>query len=718
MNAMNRREFLGAGIVAGIEIAHPVLAHPRAMFPSVDTGLSSSGAPTARRMPRWLDEMPLVMAGCWDEFPLFARRVGGMPAWYPEIYREIQSEETVQKLKEIGVTLAIIPFFKGFGLEAEKPSIDRSRELTKRLKQAGIRVGVYVGSTIMFETFLVEKPEAKAWFAPDFQGKPLVYPGQPFRQRVYFMHPGYREYIKRVIRLAVEDLGVDLIHFDNTSLQARTEIFRHPLAISDFRAYLQKKYRPSELTERFGFSDLKFIVPPEIVEDPERIKDPLSQELADFRCHQLTEYYAEMSSYIHSLNPEVAVENNPSSGVSGRNMIWDQGVSYPQLLRQVNAVFTEEGDTAGVSPDGVLVSKIRTFKSAVPRNNVIFCYTYGSVGAWGYDWEPGGPLQMAESMAYNRQSVGMIGGFHDAPDLPAVERKYVRFFRDNFEYFRDAKPVADVALLYSYATMGFNNGRPQDSFMLASQMMIQNRLLFDIVFDDQLADLSRYPVLFLADQECLSDEQIQRIRDFVSNGGGLVATEQTSLYTEWRRRRKNFGLRELFGVDAPKWNGFHEPDSNLPGGPIRQNFGKGKIIYVPEITPSVKRPPNAAMTSPYWAPAANEKVLRDAVRWVIGDRPTVETGPGLSSYVTVELRHQQAKNRLLLHVLNYDHARTPSIRNIPVEVAIPNGHKLKRIQWLTPDRSGAGSLQWTGDSTVKFSLPVLEIYSIVVLDLE
>lgn len=40
------------------------------------------------------------------------------------------------------------------------------------------------------------------------------------------------------------------------------------------------------------------------------------------------------------------------------------------------------------------------------------------------------------------------------------------------------------------------------------------------------------------------------IRKDVQNGGGLVSTEQTALYDDWRRRLTNYGLADVFVVKA------------------------------------------------------------------------------------------------------------------------------------------------------------------------
>lgn len=146
--------------------------------------------------PAWLDEAPIIIVGGWDDMPLFRRRVGSLRTWHDEAYEQAHTEERVLQLKELGVTLAVLHFYKGFGLEAEAEHLAYARKLAELCRKHGIRVGVYVGSTVAYETFLLEKLEAESWFVPDYLGQPVHYGRtQTFRKRVYFSHPGYKEYI-------------------------------------------------------------------------------------------------------------------------------------------------------------------------------------------------------------------------------------------------------------------------------------------------------------------------------------------------------------------------------------------------------------------------------------------------------------------------------------------------------------------------------------------
>jgi hypothetical protein len=679
--------------------------------------------------PDWLGKEPLITVGNWDSAPIFRRRLGGEALDLEQEYAKQHSEETVRKLKELGVTMAIIHFYKGFGLKAEAAQLEDARKLTALLKQHGIRVGVYVGSTMGYETFLAERPDAVDWIVPNFLGRPLLYSNQSFRKRVYFMHPGYRNYIKSVLRIALTDLHADLIHFDNTSLQAQPPIFLHPLAVQDFRDFLEHKFTPEQRTIRFGYPDVQYMEAPVIDRLLETIDDPLYQEWADFRSTQLTAYYAEMEQFIRGLSPNTAVECNPHSGISGRNTVWEQGVDYPRLLSHMDLVWTEEGNQAQVTPAGVLVSKIRTYKMAVMLNNRIFTYTGGSHGA---------PLQMAEAMTFNRQTLGQIGDVLAGYNFPSVPKQYVNFFRQHFDAFRDVHSRPDVAVLHSFASMAYNNDLPWQSAMLVEQLLIQAKIPFDIIFDQQLNDLSKYKALILPDQECLTNAQMDLIRSYVKAGGGLVATELTSLYDDWRRRRSNLGLHEVLGVNmqverdnlytfrpyqspipAPAGSvaaSSPEPATIPVSAPVRNMFGRGRATYIPAVRPAIPKPPGVSMTSQYWKLPLNFEQIVGEIRWATGGVSLSVKGP---STLVVEPLEQPTTGRLLVHLLNYDVDRHPTLDNVQISLKLPPDKTVRVIHLLSPDMASTPDAVVSAfKGTTVFTVPHMTTYTIAVIDLK
>ncbi|OFX36630.1 MAG: hypothetical protein A2X03_06635 [Bacteroidetes bacterium GWA2_40_15] len=695
-----------------------------------------SETPGSLSRPAWLDSLPIVLVGNWDGGPMFRNRRGGSPAWYLEDYQREYTEEAVIKLKEMGVTMVMTDGFKGYGLEAEKEQFENSKKLALLCHKHGLKVGVYVGSTIFFETFLLERPDAKEWFVPDFMGQPVLWDWkQPFRKRVYFMHPEYRNYIKKAIKTLIEELEVDLIHFDNTSERAEAPIFFHPLAKEDFRSYLRENFSAEYLKSRLGFSEIKYVEPPFYVEpswysgSTSKIDNPLVQMWTDFRCRQMNAFYGEMERYIRGLNPETAVENNPCFGLGGWNHIWMMGMDYPKLLSHTDIIWTEEGNEAVYTGDSILVSKIRTYKMASTLNNKIFTYTGESA------------LQMAEAMAYNRQCIGMVGGmlagyelsekrdnigFDDPYSLGAYtedyaqmkkKAEYIKFYQRNFDYFRDIDNIADAAVLHSYSTMAFNNDRPYQSIYLFEQALIQAKVPFDIIFDDNLKDLSKYKVLVLADVECLNDEQIDLIREFVKKGGGLVATEHTSLYTEWRRRKKDFGLKDLFQVNAPRWLGTNTPESILEIEPVKNSFGRGRIVYLPEVIPAIKKPPTESMLSPYWKLPLNWSELIESVKWAAGNELSLYTDA--PETVTIEVTEKKDRSCMMVHLLNYNTERDSILENISLSIKLPNVRNIDRVELFSPDTDKTYNIDFqVKENRIEFTVPELRVYDLVAIQLK
>jgi hypothetical protein len=325
---------------------------------------------------------------------------------------------------------------------------------------------------------------------------------------------------------------------------------------------------------------------------------------------------------------------------------------------------------------------------------------------------------MAEAMAYNGNCFGMVGGILSVQRLPESSKRYIRFFHDNFRLFRDTDSAADVAVLHSFGTLAFNNDRPYQSTWLFEQALIQAQIPFDVIFDQHLKDLSRYRVLVLGDQECLSDAQLALIRAYVKNGGGLVATELTSLYTEWRELRRSLGLGDLFNVNSPAIfdNGIDvllaDGAQPLAPGPVRNQVGSGRVVYVPQVKPSLQKPPFVPMTSHYWRLPLNWQELVEAARWAAGGELALEVKAPLT--VTTNLLVQKPSGTLLVHLVNYDVERTPKVENVEVSLRGALVKNVKGISLFSPDHDGVESLPpATQNGRLGFVVPTLNTYCVV-----
>lgn len=65
---------------------------------------------------------------------------------------------------------------------------------------------------------------------------------------------------------------------------------------------------------------------------------------------------------------------------------------------------------------------------------------------------------------------------------------------------------------------------------------------------DQPDKMKEYAVIYLADIPYLNERRIENLKEFVKNGGGLIAAYATSLYDEGGNLRPRFGLEELVRV--------------------------------------------------------------------------------------------------------------------------------------------------------------------------
>jgi hypothetical protein len=654
-------------------------------------------ADLARYTPSWIKE-GFADAGATHEPWIFqVRRNKNFNQWQKEQYEYQTSEEYIKSLAEAGITVYHIYCYKGFGFNAEKPHMDKAAEAAKIAHRYGMKVDTYVQwNTMAYETFFAEVPEAETdlWYQIDVNGKPVMITygyQQSFRYRPCFNHDGYMNYFKeKILRYAVEKVKTDFIHFDNFDYNDPSDADFNPATITAFRKYLKNKYTASERIERFGFENVSHILPP-MWNNPNpamkmvAVKDPVIQEWIDFRCRTLSTRLAECARFVRQLNKEIVIEVN-CGGIEGGNRAWEYGINHPDLMQYTNVIWAEDLNFAKWK-DGVAVGKFRNYKLGRTTNNFIMSYNHT-------------PYDFAENLALNR-TIASLGW----DELDGIELKFLKFWLDHKTLYTQMKGAEKVAVLRSYPSMAYNTINTHVSINMAEQALQQRQIPFDIIFNEQLGRLDDYYVLVLANQESLSDKTAAKIKDFVKNGGGLVATDNTGMYDGWRRLRKDNLLKEMLSeIDPGKSKGRELDNEKKENGTYSFRYGKGRIIYIPELI----RPEGEIKLGYFtnWMVPKNANELESAVYWAAGKRlPLTVTAPEW-----IGVSHDTQDKRDVVHLFNYNH------EEMAAGITLQYKGKIGKARAVSPDDKGTMIVPFSEDDGItELRIPDFAVYLIVSL---
>lgn len=676
---------------------------------------SRASAPENRSSgPQWLRDG--IVASSDMEALTFVLRRGGESNDAVEQWRAQRTEASVRKLKDAGVNFAIINFQKGAGFKAESEDIAVTREFTKAAHKYGIKVAGYVGASMMYETLFEEEPDARNWRQVDEFGNPIYYTAdQTFRYMACRNNPGYRAFLRKAVRMGIQDVKLDVIHFDQMQWWPEPHSCRCSYCRAQFREFLEKRYSDPKLARlRFGFTNFSAVIPPPygIHEPPVHLPDlhnPMMQEWAEFRAWSLARDFTELGNYVHELNPNAAMIGNPTMNLES-TVGFMYGVDPQQLFATADGIWTEEANLPEYTSDGRLVSQIRSYKAARTMEKPLF-HWQDLMGYAPYQ-ATSIALRFAESLAYDDANLGVLaGGDAGGNDPSPVVRRYVNFFHSNLSSLRHTTELADVAILRSFPSTEFNPSHSLFNTVLFEQSLIQSKIPFGLIFDRQLSELSKYKVLVLADQDALSDRQLELIRKFVKNGGGLVATGDTSLLTDWRTRREKLGLADLLGIDLP-------PLGTAPNRTIERKFGKGRVVYIPRIDAVTPAPPammNYYVRNELWKLPRNYADLIAAVRWAAADNFSATVDAPL--WVTAELADQESSHTRLLHLVNFK--VDEPVQNVAVTVRIPQGFKLRDAVLVDPDAPGARTIDARmRQGIASLTIPQLNAYGLVLLHMQ
>ena len=135
------------------------------------------------------------------------------------------------------------------------------------------------------------------------------------------------------------------------------------------------------------------------------------------------------------------------------------------------------------------------------------------------------------------------------------------------EYLAVPASAANVAQLCSESTAcHFNEVSPLGGRWYQNQAALwtalqQSQIPADVIWAETLSPdkLARYRVLVMSDAKMLSDAQARMVRDWVNQGGVLIASGSSSLLDRVRAVRKDYLLADVFGVEYVGFTGVKDP---------------------------------------------------------------------------------------------------------------------------------------------------------------
>jgi hypothetical protein len=240
---------------------------------------------------------------------------------------------------------------------------------------------------------------------------------------------------------------------------------------------------------------------------------------------------------------------------------------------------------------------------------------------------------------------------------------------------------------------------------LTEQVLIQYKVPFDILFDEQMDRVSRYAALILAGQECISDAQAQALLQYVRGGGTLIVTGNTGEYNQWREKRRTNPL--------------------LPA----RSEGKGRIVYIPRIVPATAnaqaRPEvdldpepgatvrhTARMSPAQWVLPQNHAAIYKTIVESLPKGVSLQADAPLTT--VMDLLTRPETHETIAHFVNFDRQHKTAPFRVTVSKQLPGA--VKSVACFSPDADGPIQLKFEdAGGRVSFEAPPLRLYSMIVI---
>ena len=296
-------------------------------------------------------------------------------------------------------------------------------------------------------------------------------------------------------------------------------------------------------------------------------------ESAEFNMKMATKFVEETNKLVKSINPEILLYINNTLlkpdivGVRGR-----ETAPYLDIVgTEGGFVWVDKSTTLWhVSP---LVKMAETISDGKQR----VCFIAGDCKPWSYYMHTPCETNIfyGQSLAYGANVwYGLHGGFvqGSTPSGKAAQ-KFNEFMKENEENLINTSSTSKVALFWSDATAtryatsvdetdfiqsAVETGKNEDlkgnqfaSFKGMYDILTRGHIQFDIVDEVSFktGECKKYDLVILTTAACMSEEVSEKIREYVKEGGKIIATFDSGLYNETCKIQNDFQLSDVFGVN-------------------------------------------------------------------------------------------------------------------------------------------------------------------------
>jgi len=311
---------------------------------------------------------------------------------------------------------------------------------------------------------------------------------------------------------------------------------------------------------------------------------PEFSQLMQFQTKSIGEFLQDTEKVIKSINPEILfyINNNPLGPTWVGPRVNRELIKHQDILGAEGGFIYGDLTRTPIWKPGSNTKLLETQAGGKP----VVMFDQATHSPWGMRSYtlPDSEIRLlwAETVANGANAYLVIIGPPDPASVPKVIGQLHKFVRDNAQYYMKTKSEAKVALVWSemtanhyegsYAPMtdftreyrGKDVGNVFTEFHGFYEALLRSHTPFDVIDDEYLQheDLRRYRLIVLPNMACMSPRIARRLKGYVSDGGNLICTFETSLYDERGGKQEDFQLREIYGVCS----------KNIVFGPMNHDF--------------------------------------------------------------------------------------------------------------------------------------------------